>query len=264
MSGADTSADDSTGGSSSDTGDTTTTGPETGGTDSDSTGSGSGSTSGGNANPCGVVDVIYRDFTDAHIDFYSGEGKTPNSVPGEVLGMVDEQLGADGNPVYIGDQLDETEIGSTESFADWYNDVPDTNVRVEDQLVLTETSPGVYGFSSTTFFPVDGLGWNDSYDGCNNQPAHNFGFTTEIRTVFTYQEGQTFTFFGDDDVWVFIDGTLALDLGGTHSALEGTVDLDDLGLTPGALYTLDVFHAERNPCNSQFQIETSICVSVPQ
>ena len=211
-----------------------------------------------------MINVVYRDFLPTHVDFYSGPGKTPGSVPGEVLGMVAEDLGTDGNPVYIGDTLAESEIDSAESFAQWYEDVQDVNVRVELPMTLTENTPGIWSFSSTTFFPLDGLGHQDSYDSCNNAPPHNFGFTTEIRTQFTYQPGQSFTFFGDDDVWVFIDGKLAIDLGGTHSAMQETVNLTTLGLTAGTTYSLDVFHAERNPCNSQFQIQTSICVTIPQ
>lgn len=67
-----------------------------------------------------------------------------------------------------------------------------------------------------------------------------------------------FTFVGDDDVWVFIDRQLAVDLGGIHGSIDGSVDLD-VGLVEDKLYRLDVFHAERQTQGSNFRIDTSIC-----
>jgi fibro-slime domain-containing protein len=97
--------------------------------------------------------------------------------------------------------------------------------------------------------------------------AHNFHFTTEIHTRFEYQGGETFTFTGDDDLWLFINGRLAIDLGGLHPSLSATVDLDaqaaTLGITPGHEYAMDIFHAERHTDASNFRIETTIeCIVV--
>ncbi len=92
---------------------------------------------------------------------------------------------------------------------------------------------------------------------------HIHHFTTEIHTSFQYNGGETFTFTGDDDVWVFINKKLVIDLGGVHGNSPGMVALDTLGLTPGLVYPLDVFHAERHTVQSNFRIDTTIC-SQPQ
>jgi fibro-slime domain-containing protein len=83
---------------------------------------------------------------------------------------------------------------------------------------------------------------------------------------FPYRGGEVFTFKGDDDVWLFVNGRLAIDLGGVHGVMTGTVDLDQsaasLGITPGQTYRMDIFHAERHTWASNFRIETTLaCIN---
>jgi fibro-slime domain-containing protein len=63
-------------------------------------------------------------------------------------------------------------------------------------------------------------------------------------------------------VWVFVNGVLALDLGGLHEPEAGSVTVSDataasLELTPGGVYAIKVFHAERNPVGSSFKLTLS-------
>lgn len=180
-----------------------------------------------------------------------------------------------------GDQLGTLTTGGTgngltsaDSFSEWYRDVPGVNLTTSVPLTLVR-QPGTnrYVFDSASHEPYKSIGGffpinNDLY-GNFGSSGHNFHFTTEVRTQFIYNHGtgQAFTFTGDDDVWVFIDGRLVIDLGGLHSKKSQFIDLDRLDwLEDGRQYTLDVFHAERRTTQSNFRIETTIAlraVSLP-
>ena len=231
----------------------------------------------GSAN-CSLITGVVRDFKDqsddsntGHPDFGTYGGSSPTT------GLVQMALGKDLKPVYTGTCGPGSipfltagcpggqEVTSQTTFDQWYRYVPNVN---KPFLVYLEFVPnmGVYTFDSEEYFPLDGAGWGNNSVG-DNGVMHNFGFSTELHLRFTYKGGETFTFKGDDDVWAFINGQLAVDLGGLHSAATGSVMLDTLGLTKGTDYPLDLFQAERHPTGSHFRVDTNLsftsCGTVP-
>lgn len=202
----------------------------------------------GDAGGCGELTAILRDFTADHPDF--------EQAIADDRGLVREDLGADGKPVYAPGGATATVSGQA-SFDQWYRDVAGVNLRFEQPLPLTEGPAGTFTFDDSAFFPLDGLGFPNT-----EVMGHNFHFTTEIHGTFTYRGGELFTFTGDDDVFIFVNNKLALDLGGVHGAESSTIDFDasaaQLGIAIGQTYRLDVFHAERHTSESNFRMSTTI------
>ena len=197
-----------------------------------------------------ALPATIRDFRADHPDFETDQ-------IGLDIGMVEDTLGPDGKPVYAGSPTTPTTTGKA-NFDQWFRDVPGVNQSTTSAITLVSggEDPPVYRFDSPAFFPIDGQLFGD--EGLE----HNYHFTLEMVVDFRYSGGEVFTFRGDDDVFGYINGHLAIDLGGVHSEGLASVDLDTVaapfGLTPGEAYTLSLFFAERHTTGSSFYVETTI------
>ena len=145
-------------------------------------------------------------------------------------------------------------------FDQWYRDVSGVNMTYYESLTLLQsaTNKTTYAMNSDTdspwydlcgFFPLDDLtkphvdqntgqpvtyhydqGQPDdrtchAYQGLgfgNSWANHNYSFTTELRYWFQYEGNENLKFTGDDDVWVFINGTMAVEMPGTHNRAVAT------------------------------------------
>jgi fibro-slime domain-containing protein len=200
------------------------------------------------ADGCGTtILAVIRDF--------KADGQNFEGVDiGDDKNMVLPTLGADRKPVFAAVGPTPT-VKDPAQFADWYRTVDGVNKAYKLELWFGPNG-GASSFQSTDFFPLDGKGWQDEVFG------HNFFFTTEIHTQFKYEGGESFKFTGDDDVWVFINSKLAIDLGGVHPAAEASIDIDarasELGLKKGKVYPFDMFQNERHTNQSNFRADTNL------
>ncbi len=92
--------------------------------------------------------------------------------------------------------------------------------------------------------------------------GRNQHFCFESHANFRFKHGLKFSFRGDDDIWVFIDRKLAVDLGGTHLAAPGYVDLDKFmpDAEVGTSYEIDIYFCDRRTTMSNVHIKTNMFI----
>lgn len=165
-------------------------------------------------------------------------------------------LVSDGNGVYSLNAKNALRYGDTTIYED---DTSTDNTYKNDKNV-----------EEKHFYPLDGLGYDapDYFgDTTDMTTGRNGNFAMVSEAQFVYNPNQYFTFSGDDDVYLYINGVLALDLGGAHGVCTKTVKLSDVaakcGLTAGKVADFKFFYMERNSSASNFSIKTNIELATP-
>lgn len=252
---------------------------------------------------------IVRDFRAEHPDFEcTKQNPTPYTDPYDkdcgpwdpmIVGALGSSIGPERKPSYAGTNGTVSTTG-TSNFDQWFRDVDGVNMSQDLRLDLVASGNGTFVYDTDRFFPVDGKLFDADPNNPDRGPfidddgnVRNYHFTYELHTTFRYESDSVFTFRGDDDVFVYVDDQLVVNLGGIHVPLQGKLDLGanrlevtaptgspdlpldaslgytesinggvaatlSLNLEEGKEYTLDFFFAERNCCGSNFRIETNL------
>lgn len=160
----------------------------------------------------------------------------------------------------------------------------DTSKAILDGKLWFNSGKSGYGF-----FPFNNNTINHTSEDVRNDL--NYGFGMALSVDFTVpkngkvdDQDVTFTFTGDDDVWIYIDGKLVVDLGGDHKDASCTLNfannsttyatglnsksvtsassvysLTDVmkGSTKNTVHKLQMFYMERGLIESNLQVEFS-------
>ena len=228
--------------------------------------------------------ALWNNGKGAYVNRYKDDGtQWYNTEPAYYCGNVGaEKTDASGNPIPC-TSMYATSTNCDEKAAKGEEMLPDSCISTNGSYSAKFIVSAMDG--NPLFFPVDGDSftpssertyaqippyydvsgsWPKDVDASGNAIMHNFSFTSEVRYWFKYDKSKSYTleFVGDDDVWVFVNNKLAVDLGGIHTPIPGTVTIDastaaKFGISDGNVYQAVVFQAERQTTGSSYKLTLS-------